>query len=132
MSNKSDITAYYQTISEMGRLEIAKRRAKGETIGQAPLGFRKVEVNGRSTIAPDPDTFPLLIMAVQLRKDGGTLREVCSLMATKGLLSRRGKLIQPNGMHKILRTFGQLVEESSTDAALFDNDYRRVDAGRAA
>ena len=59
MSKQRDLTAYYQSISEMGRLAIAKRRAAGETIGQAPLGFRKVQVNGKSTIAPDPETFPL-------------------------------------------------------------------------
>ncbi|MEK9167624.1 MAG: hypothetical protein AAB613_02690 [Patescibacteria group bacterium] len=108
--SKHDLTKFYQSISEMGRLEIAKRRAKGETIGQAPLGFRKVQVNDRSTIAPDPETFPLLTLALQMRQDGCTLREVCSLMARKGLRSRRGKLIQPNGMDRLLKTFGQLVK----------------------
>ena len=108
-ANHSDLTAFYQHISEMGRLEIARRRAQGEIIGQAPLGFRKVQVNGKSTIAPNPETFPLLVLALQMRQEGSTLREVCSLMAKKGLLSKRGKPIQPNGMHKILKTFGRLV-----------------------
>ncbi|MDO8649784.1 MAG: hypothetical protein Q7K33_00510 [Candidatus Berkelbacteria bacterium] len=34
MSKQSDLTVFYQAISEMGRLAIAKRRAQGETIGQ--------------------------------------------------------------------------------------------------
>jgi len=110
MSKQSDLTGFYQTISEMGRLAIAKRRTEGETIGQAPLGFRKAQVNGKSTIAPDPDTFPLLMLALQMRRDGSTLREVCSFIAKKGLLSKRGKPIQPNGMDKVLKTFGRLVD----------------------
>ena len=111
MSKQSDLTGFYQAISEMGRLEIAKRRAQGETIGQAPLGFLKVQVNGKSTIAPDPETFPLLMLALQMRKDGCTLREVCSFMSKKGLLSKRGKLIQPNGMDRALKMFGRLVKK---------------------
>ena len=95
----------------MGRLEIARRRAEGETIGQAPLGFRKVEVNGKSTIAPDPETFPLLMLALQMRQDGCTLREICTFMANKGLRSKRGKLIQPNGMDRALKTFARLVKK---------------------
>ncbi|MEK7202227.1 MAG: hypothetical protein AAB669_01710 [Patescibacteria group bacterium] len=101
-ANHSDLTAFYQHISEMGRLEIAKRRAQGETIGQAPLGFRKVQVSGKSTIAPDPETFPLLVLALQMRQDGSTLREVCAFTAKKGLRSKRGKVIGLSSMLKIL------------------------------
>lgn len=111
MSKKSDLTGFYQAISEMGRLAIARRRAEGETIGQAPLGFRKVQVHGKSTIAPDPETFPLLMLALQMRQDGSTLREVCSFTAKKGLRSKRGRLIGPNGMHKSLKTFAGLVKK---------------------
>ena len=109
--SRHELTTYYQSISEMGRLEIARRRAEGETIGQAPLGFRKVEVNGKSTIAPDPETFPLLMLALQMRQDGCTLREICTFMANKGLRSKRGKLIQPNGMDRALKTFARLVKK---------------------
>ncbi|MEK7202229.1 MAG: hypothetical protein AAB669_01720 [Patescibacteria group bacterium] len=56
MSKQSDLTAFYQTISEMGRLEIARRRAEGETIGPAPLGFRKVVVVGARHVAQDSPT----------------------------------------------------------------------------
>lgn len=109
MSTQSDLTGFYQSISEMGRLAIAKRRAEGETIGHVPLGFRKVQVNGKFTIAPDPETFPLLMLAHQMRQDGCTLREVCSFIAKKGLLSKRGKLLQSNGMARLLETFARLV-----------------------
>jgi hypothetical protein len=112
MSKQRDLIGFYQAISEMGRLEIARRRAEGETIGQAPLGFSKVQVNGKFTIAPDPETFPLLMLALQMRKEGCILREVCSLMAKKGLLSRRGKPIQPNGMDKVLKTFQRLLRNA--------------------
>ena len=41
----------------------------------------------------DPADFSLLMLALQMRQDGCTLREVCLLMAKKGLLSKRGKPI---------------------------------------
>lgn len=131
-ANHSDLTAFYQHISEMGRLEIAKRRAQGETIGQPPLGFRKVQVNGKTTIGPDPETFPLLMLAFQMRQDGSTLREICSAMAKKGLLSKRGNPIQPNGMHKILRTFSSLVGGAFVDATPFDNLDAQAEISKAA
>lgn len=109
MSGNSDLTSFYRTISEMGRLEIAWRRVQGETIGQAPLGFRKVEVNGKSTIAPDPEIFPLLMLALQMRKQGYKLREICSVMAKRGLKSKRGNPIHPNGMDRALKMFARLV-----------------------
>lgn len=131
-ANHSDLTAFYQHISEMGRLEIARRRAQGETIGQAPLGFRKVQVNGKSSIAPNPETFPLLVLALQMCKEGSTLREICSVTSKKGLLSKRGKPIQPNGMHKILKTFSCFVGGAFVDATPFDKLDGQADISKAA
>jgi len=110
MSSEITLKQFYQAISEMGRLEIAKRRAEGETMHLAPFGFKNVRVNDRSTITPDPETFPLAMMALQMRRGGSTLREICEFMAKRGLRSKRGKPIQTNGMHKILKTFSRLVE----------------------
>lgn len=76
----------------------------------APFGFKNIRVEKKSTIAPDPEVFPLALLALQMRKEGITLREICELMAKRGLLSKQGKPIQPNGMHKILKTFGPLLD----------------------
>jgi hypothetical protein len=104
-----ELANYYKTISEMGRLEIARRRANGETIGQAPFGFRKVQVNGKSTIAPDIQTFPLLMLGCQMRQDRTTLREICSYLAKRGLRSKRGNLLKPNTMDKVLKRFNSTL-----------------------
>ena len=132
MSKQSDLTGFYQAISEMGRLEIAKRRAERETIGQAPLGFCKVQVNGKTTNAPDPETFPLLVLALQMRKEGSTLREICSVMSKKGLQSKRCNPIQPNGMHKILKTFIRLIGEAFVDTTSFDSISSQAELSKAA
>ncbi|OGD60898.1 hypothetical protein A3A71_03260 [Candidatus Berkelbacteria bacterium RIFCSPLOWO2_01_FULL_50_28] len=131
-ANHSDLTAFYQHISEMGRLEVARRRVQGETIGQPPLGFRKVQVNGKTTNAPDPETFPLLVLALQMRKEGSTLREICSVMSKKGLQSKRGNPIQPNGMHKILKTFIRLIGEAFVDTTSFDSISSQAELSKAA
>ncbi len=109
MNDSISLTEYYQMISQMGKLEIAKRRAQGQTMNLAPFGFKNVRVNDRSTITPDPETFPLALMTVQMRKDGSTLREICEFMAKQGLRSKRGKVIQPIGMDKVLKTFDRIV-----------------------
>lgn len=101
---------YYQALSAKGKFAMEHKRKNGETMHLAPFGFRNIRGDGRSTIAPDPEMFPLAMLALRMRQDGCTLREICTVMTKKGLLSKRGKPIQPNGMDKILKTFSRLVE----------------------
>jgi hypothetical protein len=117
MTEEMDLRTYFQRMSAMGKFAMTEKRANGETMHWAPFGFKNVRVNDKSTIAPDPKTFPFAIMALQMRREGSTFREICEFMTRKGMVSKRGKPIQPNGLHKILKTFGRLVGESHAQAA---------------
>ena len=94
---------YYQLISLLGKEEMWKRKAQGETMHLAPLGYRNVHVKGRSLIEPDPETWSLVQEAQALRRQGRSIREICRIMAEMGLHSRRGNLIGPSSMLLIMR-----------------------------
>ena len=98
-----DLKTYYQTISAMGKLAMAKKKAEGQTMHLAPLGYRNVRRDGRSVTEPDPKAWVLVEEATALRRQGHSIREICRLMAEKGLNSKRGKAIGPSSMFKLLR-----------------------------
>lgn len=51
----SELTTYYKTISAMGKAAMADKKAKGECMHLAPLGWLSArDENGRSIIVPDP------------------------------------------------------------------------------
>ena len=93
---------YYQLISLLGKEEMWKRKAQGETMHLAPLGYRNVHVNGRSLIEPEPATWSLVQEARALRRQGRSIREICRIMATKGLRSRRGNSLGPSSMFRLI------------------------------
>jgi len=96
---------YYQIISAMGKEAIKRKKAEGQTMHLAPLGYKNVKINGISTIEIDFDTFDLVQQARKLRKEGKTIREICRIMAEKGLRSRRGKIVGPSSMLLILNHY---------------------------
>lgn len=98
-----ELKAHFQALSEMGRLEIKRRKAQGEAMHQSPLGFKKVHQHGRSVLVRDPTTWYLVEEAHLLRSQGYTLREICWVMERKGLRSKHGNVITPAGMDKILK-----------------------------
>lgn len=95
---------YYQIISAMDKEAIKRKKAEGQTMHLAPLGYKNVKINGISTVEIDFDTFDLVQQARKLRKQGLSVREICRIMAGKGLRSQRGKVIGSSSMLKILRT----------------------------
>ena len=103
MKKNSAFTEYFQLISAMGKHAMWEKKAKGEAMHQAPLGYRNVRENGRSVIVPDPATFHLVEEARLLRSQGRTLKEICKLMMKKGLRSRRGNVIKSGAMDRILK-----------------------------
>lgn len=94
---------YYQIISAMGKEAIKRKKAQGETMHLAPLGWKNVRINGKSTMRVDTDKFLLVEKARQLRKQGKSVREVCRIMNSMGLRSNRGNLISASSMLFILR-----------------------------
>lgn len=97
------LTEYYKRISAKGKAAIAQKKAEGESMHQAPLGYINVREDGRMVLQPDPATWYLIEQARELRRQGYTLREICWLMERKGLRSKRGKIISLSGMDKILK-----------------------------
>lgn len=100
-----DLTTFYKTISAQGKLAIKQKSEQGEMMHQAPLGYRNTHVRGRTIMEPDPKTHSLVEDARRLRQQGCTIRTICRVMAEMGLRSKRGKMIGPSSMHKILRRF---------------------------
>lgn len=102
MRKKDPLKSYYQTISAMGKLAMTKKKAEGETMSLAPLGYRNVRINGRSTIEPDPKTFEFVQKAYELRKKGLSIRTISHILEKDGLSSRRGKSITPMTVWRVL------------------------------
>lgn len=95
---------YYQIISAMGKEAIKRKKAEGQTMHLAPLGYKNVKINGISTVEIDDETYWLIQEARKLRKQGWSIRRLCRCMEAVGLRSQRGKIIQPSSMLKLLRT----------------------------
>jgi len=92
-----------QFYSAMGKAAMWHKKANGETMHLAPLGYRNVKKDGRSTIEPDPDVYPLVQEAKKLRRKGWSIRKICKHMAKRGLRSKRGNVICPGAMQRALR-----------------------------
>lgn len=88
----------------MGKEAIKRKKAEGQTMHLAPLGYKNVKINGISTVEIDFDTFDLVQQARKLRKEGKSIRDICRIMADRGLRSKRGKTIGPSGMFWVLQT----------------------------
>ncbi|MDP2605925.1 MAG: hypothetical protein Q8S00_25565 [Deltaproteobacteria bacterium] len=95
-------TSYYKSISAKGKLAIRQKKAEAESMHQAPLGYRNVRANGRSTMERDPKKYRLVQLAKRMREEGNSINAVCRAMKARGLRSKRGKLIGPSSMHLIL------------------------------
>jgi hypothetical protein len=94
---------YYQIISAMGKEAIKRKKAEGQTMHLAPLGWKNVKINGISTVEIDFDTFGLIQQARRLRREGKSIRKICRIMAERGLRSQRNNTIGPSAMLKLLK-----------------------------
>ncbi len=103
MRKTTGFTEYFQLISAMGKHAMWEKKANGEAMHQAPLGYKNTRQNGRSVIVSDPATFHLVEEARLLRSQGYTLKQTCLLMEKKGLRSRRGNVIKPGAMDRLLK-----------------------------
>jgi len=103
---------YYQIISAMGKEAIKRKKAQGETMHLAPLGWKNVRINGKSTIRIDTDKFLLIQKAHHLRKRGKSIREICRIMNEQGLRSSRGGTIGPSSMFLLLNANTRLYRRS--------------------
>ena len=89
----------YQFYSAKGKAVMWEKKANGELMHLAPLGYRNTrDAQGRSIMEPDPKTFKLIQEAWRLRAEGMSIRKICKVMHKRGLRSKRGKTVGPNAM----------------------------------
>lgn len=101
------LRGYYQFISAKGKCAMWEKKAQGELMHLAPLGFKNVHENGKSTMTPDPKTWPLVQTALRLRKEGHAIKDICQTMEKLGLRSQRGNVVGISEMHRVLtRNYG--------------------------
>lgn len=105
--------SYYQVISAMGKEAIKRKKAEGQTMHLAPLGYKNVKINGISTFEIDDEKFWLIQEARKLRKKGWSIRRICQCMEAVGLRSQRGKVIGPSSMLKVFRQGSRKVFHQS-------------------
>ena len=104
-----DDATYYKTISAKGKVVIAMKKAEGERMHLAPLGYKNARDElGRSVLVPDPETYELVLEARRLRAEGMSIRKICAAMHRKGLRSSHGSILSPMGVWKLLRAIEHL------------------------
>lgn len=84
---------FEKLISAKGKLAMAEKRKQGETMHLAPLGYRNARKHDQSVTDVDLATWPLVQEAKKLRAQGLSIREICQLVAVKGLRSHSEKVI---------------------------------------
>ena len=94
----------FKAMSVRNHLIIKQRKAAGEQMHMAPLGYKNGrDKQGRSILVKDPLTYKLVKEAMQLRKRGKSIRQICRIMEAKGLRSQQGKRVGSSSMALILK-----------------------------
>ncbi|MCR4307916.1 MAG: hypothetical protein NUV80_05110 [Candidatus Berkelbacteria bacterium] len=96
-------TDYYKSISARGKLAIRQRKAEGESMHQAPLGYRNVVIEGRTVLERHPRKYRLVQEAKRMWQEGASLRTVCRVMQAKGLRTKKGKIIRRSSMYLVVK-----------------------------
>lgn len=91
-------------ISERTSDALAHLQARGEIIGSAPLGFRKVSnLRGKlNSLAPDPDEQGTVLLARRLRRRGLGYHEIARRLRSEGLKTKRGGAWWPSTVRYML------------------------------
>ncbi|MBV6459398.1 MAG: hypothetical protein HONBIEJF_02546 [Fimbriimonadaceae bacterium] len=95
---------HYQRLSARGKTAIRLKKVEGQSMHQAPLGYRNVRTDdGRVILKRHPKKFKLVQEARQMWQEGRSLRAICRAMRSKGLRSKRGKVIGTSSMYEIVK-----------------------------
>ena len=94
---------YYQAISAKGKEVIRRKKAEGESMHQAPLGYRNVVIEGRTVLERHPRKYRLVQEAKRMWQEGASLRTVCRVMQAKGLRTKKGKIIRRSSMYLVVK-----------------------------
>lgn len=105
------IRSYYQAISAKGKEVMREKRAQGEIMHKAPLGYKNArDEHGRSILEIDPETYPLVQKAKELRTQGMSIRKICSTLNEQGKLENSSRNISSMALWRAL-SHGALKED---------------------
>lgn len=72
-----DATTFYKTISARGKEVMWAKKAQGEIMHKAPLGYKNArDEHGRSILVIDPVTYPLVQRAKELHAQGWSVSRI--------------------------------------------------------
>jgi hypothetical protein len=94
---------YYQIISAMGKEAIKRKKAEGQTMHLAPLGYKNAHINGQSLTVIDLGSFPVVLTILNLRKKGLTTRAIAQCLNSAEVKSARGKCFSAMAVWRVLR-----------------------------
>lgn len=94
---------YYQLISDMGKEAMWEKKANGETMHLAPLGFKNVRIEGRSVIVIDQNSYRYIEEGAILRDQGYSFERISEILYELGLRSKRGKRVTAMGIWRALK-----------------------------
>lgn len=94
VTDNMDVATFYKTISAKGKEVMRRRRRQGERMYKAPLGYKNArDQEGRSILVVDPQTYPLVQRARELRAQGMSIRDICAGMRSWGSGQRTERLL---------------------------------------
>jgi site-specific DNA recombinase len=95
--------ARYQEQSRIVKRGMRLKAEAGGTVGRAPLGYVNKRIGKEAWVEIDPVLGPLVKEVFGLATTGRySLRQLCSVMADKGLVGRSGRPLGPSTMRGIL------------------------------
>ena len=98
---------YIDNLSEETRKGMTEKAEQGIWPSNAPLGYLNVTgKDGKKTIAPDPETAPLIAKAFEGYATGNhSVKEIAAMLKDAGLTFKKSKNTAPqSSIHKILRS----------------------------
>lgn len=81
-----------ETIGERTRAAMRQKKAKGQSTGVAPFGYRKENRGGVSVLVPDAVEHPILDRMKKLRGEGRGWSAIAAVLNAEGLPNRTGRV----------------------------------------
>jgi len=93
-------------LAGMGQEALRRRTERGLHCGPTPLGYRRVfsEELQTITIEPDPETAPIIVSMLQMKREGYSVRSIQDFAHQQGLRTRRGLKLAISAVQHILNS----------------------------
>lgn len=105
--NKPDFTTmttaeYFAWNGKLASEGMARKAARGEFPGCAPLGYKNVRDHRGSRLEIDHVTAPHVRRAFEMAAEGVSIRKIAAALNAAGVRSRLGRPLGPSSVHHIL------------------------------